>query len=80
MWSRRHGIVGAKKNASLKSSFFVVIAYRIGILGVGETGVGWDKFWLGQCPSVPNESPHGDANSVFGARVTTDFTGATRII
>ena len=23
--------------------------------GAGETGVGWDKFWLGQCPSVPNE-------------------------
>ena len=25
--------------------------------GIGETGVGWDKFWLGQCPSVLNESP-----------------------
>ena len=35
-------------------------------LGVGETGVGWDKFWLGQCPSVPNEAPYGDTNVVFG--------------
>ena len=34
MWSRRRGVVGAKKNASLKGSFFFVIAYRIGILGV----------------------------------------------
>ena len=25
-----------------------------------ETVVGWDKFWLGQCPSVLNESPDGD--------------------
>ena len=46
---------------------------------VGETGVGWDKFWLGQCPSVPNESPDGETN-VFGEYVTTTFTGATRII
>ena len=44
--------------------------------GVGETGVGWDKFWLGQCPSVSNESP----DDVFGEHVTTAFTGATRII
>ena len=47
---------------------------------VGDTGVGWDKFWLGQCPSVPNESPDGDINEVFGEYVTTAFTGATRII
>ena len=47
---------------------------------VGETGVGWDKFWLGQCPSGPNESPDGETNDVFGDHVTTAFTGATRII
>ena len=47
---------------------------------VGETGVGWDKFWLGQCPSGPNESPDGETNDVFGDHVTTGFTGATRII
>ena len=43
---------------------------------VGETGVGWDKFWLGQCPSVPNESPYG-TDDVFGERMTTAFAGAT---
>ena len=47
---------------------------------LGETGVGWDKFWLGQCPSVRNESPHGDTKDVSGERATTAFTGATRII
>ena len=47
---------------------------------VGETGVGWDKFWLGKCPSVPNESKDGNTNDVFGEHVTTAFTGATRII
>ena len=47
---------------------------------VGETGVGWDKFWLGQCPSVRNESPDGETNYVFGEQVTTAFTGATCII
>ena len=47
---------------------------------VGETGVGWDKFWSGQCPSVPNESPDGDTNVVFGKNVTMAFTGATRIV
>ena len=47
---------------------------------LGETGVGWDKFWLGQCPSVPNESPYGETKDVFGEHVATAFTGATRII
>ena len=47
---------------------------------VGETGVGWDKFWLGQCPSGPNESPDGETNDVFGEHVTTAFNGATRNI
>ena len=50
------------------------------LLAIGETVVGWDKFWLGQCPSVRNESPHGDTNDVSGERLTTAFTGATRII
>ena len=47
---------------------------------IGETGVGWDKFWLGQCPSVPNERPEGDTNDVFGKHVITAYrpTGATR--
>ena len=48
--------------------------------GIGETGVGWDKFSLGQCPSGPNDSPDGETNDVFGEQVTTAFTGATRII
>ena len=47
---------------------------------VGETEVGWDTFWLGQCPSVINESSDCDTNDVFGEHVTTAFTGATRII
>ena len=47
---------------------------------IGETGVGWGKFWLGQCPSVPNELPDGETNYVFGEQVTTAFTGATCII
>ena len=47
---------------------------------VGETGVGWGKFWLGQCLSVPNELPDGETNYVFGEQVTTAFTGATCII
>ena len=47
---------------------------------IGETGVGWDKFWLGPCPSVPNESKDGNTNDVFGEHVPTAFTGATRII
>ena len=34
-------------------------------ISVGETGDGWDKFWLGQCPSVPNELPDGEINHVF---------------
>ena len=33
--------------------------------GVGENCVGWDKFGLGQGPSVPNESPYGETNDVF---------------
>ena len=49
-------------------------------VAVGETEVGWDKFWLGQCSSVLNESPGCDTNDVFGEHVTTAFTGATRII
>ena len=53
---------------------------RPGSQQVGETGVGWDKFWLGQCLSVPNESPDGENNDVFGEQVTTAFIGATRII
>ena len=57
-------------------TFFIHVCNK----DVGETGVGWDKFWLGQCPSVPNETPHGDTNYVFVERVTTAFTGATRII
>ena len=36
---------------------------------VGETGVGRGKFWLGQCPSVPNELPDGETNYVFGEQV-----------
>ena len=32
---------------------------------VGETGVGWDRFWLGQCPSVLNESPYCVSNIMF---------------
>ena len=48
--------------------------------GVGETGVGWGKFWLGQCHSVTNELPHGETNYVFGEQVTTAFTGSNRII
>ena len=47
---------------------------------IGETGIGWDKFWLGQCLSVPNESPDGETNDVLGEHVTTAFAGATRII
>ena len=47
---------------------------------VGETGVGWDKFWLGQCPSVPNELPDGETNYVLRELVTMAFTCATRII
>ena len=47
---------------------------------VGETGAGWDKCWLGQCPSVLNESPYCDTNDVVGEHVTTAFTGSTRII
>ena len=43
---------------------------------VGETGVGWGKFWLGQCPSVPNELPDGETNYVFGEQVMTTFTRA----
>ena len=46
----------------------------------GESGVGWGKFCLGQCPSVPNELPDGETNYVFGEQVTTAFTGATCII
>ena len=52
----------------------------IGLQLVWETGVGWDKFWLRQCPSAPNESPDGETNDVFGEHVTTAFTGATCII
>ena len=48
--------------------------------GVWETGVGWDKFWLGQCPSVPNESPYAKANDAFREHVNTAFNVATRII
>ena len=33
---------------------------------VGETGVGWDKFWLGQCLSMLNESADCDTSDVFG--------------
>ena len=39
-----------------------------GNVGVGETGVGWGKFWLGQCPSVPNELPDGETNYVLESR------------
>ena len=49
---------------------------RIRTAKVGETGVGRGKFWLGQCPSVPNELPDGETNYVFGEQVTTAFTGA----
>ena len=35
---------------------------------VGETGVGWGKFWLGQCPSVPNELPDGKTTYVLESR------------
>ena len=47
---------------------------------VGESGVGWDKILLGQCPPVLNESPDCDTNDVFEEHVTTVVTGATRII
>ena len=50
------------------------------IILVGETGVGCGKFWLGQCPSVPNELLDGETNYVFGEPVMTTFTGATCII
>ena len=53
-------------------------AVRLSSNYIGETGVGWDKFWLGQCPSVPNERPEGDTNYVFGKHVITAYTGATR--
>ena len=56
------------------------IKHNIHVTVVGETGVGWDKFWLGQCTSVQNESPDCDTNYVFGQHVPTAFTGATRII
>ena len=35
-------------------------AHSVGRPPCRETVVGWDKFWLGQCPSVLNESPDGD--------------------
>ena len=38
------------------------------MLVIGETGVGWGKFWLGQCPSVPNEFPDGETNYVLDIR------------
>ena len=41
--------------------------------GVGETEVGWGKFWLGQCPSVPNELPDGETNYVFGEQVSSMY-------
>ena len=44
---------------------------------IGETRVGWDKFWFGHCSSVPNEWPEGDTNDVFGRHVITAYTGAT---
>ena len=47
---------------------------------LGETGVGWDKFWLGQYPSVPNELPDGETNYVFREQLTTAIIGSTRII
>ena len=47
---------------------------------VGETGVGWDNFLLGQCSSVPNELPDDEINDVFKEHVTTASTGATRLI
>ena len=47
---------------------------------LGKTGVGWDKFWLGQCPSVPNEWPDGDTNDVFRKHVITAWClGAMRV-
>ena len=30
----------------------VLFFYGLVIIWVGETGVSWDKFWLGQCPSA----------------------------
>ena len=57
-----------------------VLVNQPSIQRLGETGVGWRKFWLGQCPSVPNELPDGETNYVFGEQVTTAFTGATCII
>ena len=36
----------------------------------------WGKFWLGRCPSVPNESKCGNINDVFGEHVPTALTGA----
>ena len=58
-----------------KSELYSYVAIQL-----GETGVGWDKFWLGQCPSGPNESPDGETNYVFKEHMTTAFIGATRII
>ena len=56
------------------------LTHTVIVFVLGETGVGWGKFWLGQCPSVPNELPDGETNYVFGEQVTTAFTGATCII
>ena len=47
---------------------------------IGETGVGWDKFWLGQCLSVLNELPDGDTDDVFRQHVTSSITGDAHII
>ena len=40
----------------------------IAFVSIGETGVGWGKFWLGQCLSVPNELPDGETNYVLESR------------
>ena len=40
----------------------------------------WGTFWLGRCPSVPNESKYGNTNDLFGEHVPTALNGATRII
>ena len=60
-----------------------IVVYKRGLTShimIEETGVGWDKFWLGQCLSVPNELPDGDTYDVFRQHVTSSITGDAHII
>ena len=78
-----HGRVANKYVLPATKCFRVEWKYGFSCMPLlGETGAGWDKFWLGQCPSVANESPDCETNYVFREHVNTAFTGAcyTRII